>query len=90
MLPIFPPKIFQPETSPPEVGGSSASRSPRRLDFEEVLGEDQPMDLWTRPMRGGPWKWTNFDRDPEDKIINEDRDHAIEILDINFRVSKLA
>eukprot|EP00434_Breviolum_minutum_P019900 symbB.v1.2.017556.t1/scaffold1365.1/size229487/3 len=35
------------------VGGSSASRAPRRLDFEEVLGEDQPMDLWTRPMRGG-------------------------------------
>ena len=44
-----------------EVGGSSPSRgrgaglarpAPSPLDFEEALGDEAPMELWTRPLRG--------------------------------------
>lgn len=36
------------------VGGSSASRAraPSGVDFEEALGDDVPMELWTRQLRG--------------------------------------
>lgn len=35
------------------VGGSSPSRAlPKGVDFEEALGDDVPMELWTRQLRG--------------------------------------
>ncbi|CAK9019343.1 unnamed protein product [Durusdinium trenchii] len=40
------------------VGGSAPSKRKRSTDFEDLPGDDVPMELWSRPLRGGtqpPW-----------------------------------
>ena len=50
--------LASPAAESPEVGGSSASSAgapdPRKaaVDCEEALGEDVPVELWTRRLRG--------------------------------------
>lgn len=53
--PTFCPRPDISAPSHTEVGGSSASRAPSLpsgVDFEEALGDDVPMELWTRQLRG--------------------------------------